>query len=329
MGILTISSDPRMLIEKHNRVQTNFMWLLRQYIEEKFTTHKMGTPERTNVAGLVTFRREGWHEEYSKRESLGGLGILVWAPSNYLSVFKKVGDLPLLFDFKQEWSGWEFVTSCHAPCQYDSCWINSIENILRDEEDTLGLLTQLPAVKSIELSEKAVEYLRGLKKETEELRIGGGVDMGKKNPCGHNLTTFFVRNVEERVVNGLSCLIVRFRRDNSDLVDPEVNVVGVLRHVGFAKAPKNWKVYEMGGVLYRRVGEDVVSGKKTRWFRNKRYRKHVVKHCAGNIRDDGRVSGYIHYWSGGRPWGGANKGKFCLTRLDSKVEVMLIDGGGR
>ena len=133
-----------------------------------------------------------------------------------------------------------------------------------------------------------------------------------------------VRKIEERTIRGLPCLIVRFRRDNSDVVDPSVDVVAILQRVGVTKRPKRWVVYEMDGVLYRRVNEDYVTGRKTRWFRNKRTRKSLLKTTSPYmLRKDGRVSGSVHLWSGGRPWGSLSKGKFCLTPCLTQSDLIL------
>ena len=163
MGILSITNDPRMIVEKHGRMQTNFLWLLRQYLEEKLEAAKIGDESRNNTAALISFRREKWDDSYDKRENLPGLGILIWAPSNYISVYKKFGELPG-FGHQFDWGGWEFVTS------HDSCWVNSMEDIIRSEEDTIGLLCLLPAVKTLKLGEKQVELLRELKRKAQEWR---------------------------------------------------------------------------------------------------------------------------------------------------------------
>jgi len=176
VGILTVASDPRKIVELHGRMQTNFMWLLRQYLEEKLEAAELGDESRKNTAALISFRREEW-VSFEERKSLPGLGILVWAPSNYISVFKKFGDIQGFsgyrfdIDFGACWtslpnktSGWEFVTS------HDSCWVNAMEDIIRREEDTIQLLCLLPAVKMLKLDDAKVEYLKEIKRVAQEKR---------------------------------------------------------------------------------------------------------------------------------------------------------------
>lgn len=163
MGMLTISDDPKKIVELHGRMQTNFFWLLRQYLEEKLEAAELGDESRKNTAALISFRREEW-VSFEERKSLPGLGILVWAPSNYISVFKKFGDIQGFSGYRFDIDGWEFVTS------HDSCWVNAMEDIVRREEDTIQLLCLLPAVKILKLDDAKVEYLREVKRVAQERR---------------------------------------------------------------------------------------------------------------------------------------------------------------
>jgi len=163
--MLTIGSKPELLVRKHTEMYHMLLWSLRQQIEEKYTKGPFDKIRREQV-GFIGFRREEWNEVYDNIKPLPWLGILIYAPSNYISIYKKIGPSDGFIEHKFNWENWEFVTS------HDSCWYDALQRIVLEHEETITSFAWLPAVRTFKIESPQVEILKTVRKQEEDRRWG-------------------------------------------------------------------------------------------------------------------------------------------------------------
>jgi hypothetical protein len=150
------------LSDANRQLWQMIFWMIDQALSTVLLKKKFEDPERADRGMLFKFkmpRRKSQDDFYTADV----LNVLLWAPANYVYVLVRTDSR----DDERKTGEWVF------HCCHDSCWRQSLEDVIREHQDAIEGFDNIPAYTLIKINAEQKELFRLLRKQGTY----GGMDM--------------------------------------------------------------------------------------------------------------------------------------------------------
>lgn len=157
-----MTPQERKLSDANRQLWQMIFWMIDQALDTVLLKKKFEDPERADRGMLFKFKmpkRQSDDDFYTADV----LNVLLWAPANYVYVLSRLDSRA------KECKTGEWVFHC---C-HDSCWRQSLEDVIREHQDSIEAFDSIPAYTLIKLNADQKELFRLLRKQG----TFGGMDL--------------------------------------------------------------------------------------------------------------------------------------------------------